>query len=90
MSRYVYTLIEGLDDAIIGINYVDDEEVLVYDFGKSVDLLVQAGFDKIEAISHIEELAANDEPRNPIFIHTRYEAQQYFDDRGRPEDATLH
>ena len=90
MGRYVYTLIEGLDDAIIGINYVNDEEVLVYDFGKSIHLLVSAGFDKLDAITHIEALAASDAPRTPLFIHTRYDAQEYFDDKARPKNATLH
>ncbi|MGB1973357.1 MAG: hypothetical protein ACPHQD_04840 [Vibrio toranzoniae] len=90
MGRYVYTLIEGLDDAIIGINHVDDEEVLVYDFGKSVHLLIQAGFDQVDAVTHIEALAASIDPRSPLFVHTRYDAQDYFDDEARPKNATIH
>ena len=68
---------------------MDEEEVLVYDFGKSVHLLVMAGFNRFDAISHIEELAASDDPRAPMFVHTRYEPDD-FECEGRPADATLH
>jgi hypothetical protein len=61
--------VEGLNEAIIGTTLRDDREVIAYDFGKAVELVIASGQTNEEATRFIENLSQDVFKGSPAFIY---------------------
>tara|TARA_R100001377_G_scaffold69191_1_gene44482 strand:+ start:1585 stop:1857 length:273 start_codon:yes stop_codon:yes gene_type:complete len=69
--------ITGLDSAIIGTAVRNSREVLAYDFGKTIDILLHQGYSEQDAEEYVAELADKEFDGAPIFIYIDDEPKLY-------------
>jgi len=62
---------EGFDDAVVGID--ESSMRLVYSVNRCMDILIQSGFNRLDAIEFFElNIRANNPPDGVIFIQTDF------------------
>lgn len=70
-----FTILDGLDNAVIGVDTNNDPMRLVYSANDIVDCLVAEGMEPDDAIEHYEYNTARSLPyipNAPIIIHTDF------------------
>ncbi len=71
-NKYVtlYSL-EGLEDAVVGTAWTaSGDEVLAYDYDKSLEIMLSHGFDHEQITTYIESIANKlDSSKQPVFVH---------------------
>jgi dihydroxyacetone kinase DhaKLM complex PTS-EIIA-like component DhaM len=69
--------IQGLDSAIIGTAIRDGQEVLAYDFEKTVEILLDRGSSMEEAEEYVTDLAQRQFVGAPVFIYVDNDQDSY-------------